>query len=79
MLKVNETRKRSLAKAAAHRAVEIGIATAIINLWGQLEPELAFGIAVASEGSCFGLYYFGERIWNKVRWGRQIMKEKNEQ
>lgn len=78
-LKVNETRRRSLLKAITHRAFEIGIATAIIHFWGKVEPELALGIAAVSEGSCFGLYYIGERIWNKVRWGRQIIKEKNEQ
>lgn len=74
--KVNETRKRSLLKAASFRAIEIAVATALIHFWGKLEVQMALKLAIVSEATCFGLYYGFERLWNRIQYGRHIIEDK---
>ena len=70
MLKVNETRRRSLLKAVSFRLIEIAASTGILSFF--VEVETAFGLAVTIECLCLGLHYIFERIWNKSQWGRCI-------
>ena len=70
-MKINETRKRSLLKAISFRVVEITASSIVLSFF--VKPYEAIGLAVLLEGLCFGLQYLGERIWNKVGYGREIL------
>lgn len=74
MPRINETRKRSLLKAVSFRVVEIAVSTGILSCFVELET--AFGLAVSIELICLFLHYICERIWNKIPYGRNIVKEK---
>ena len=70
-MKINETKKRSLLKAISFRIVEITASSLVLSHF--VTAYEAIGLAVMLEGICFGLQYLGERIWNKIQWGREIV------
>ena len=70
-MKVNETRKRSLLKAISFRVVEITASSIVLSFF--VTTYEAIGLAVLLEGLCFGLQYLGERVWNKIGYGREIV------
>ena len=70
MLRVNETKKRSLLKAVSFRLVEVAVDTLILSFF--VRPEVAFGLAAGLEGICLLLHYLFERVWNKTDYGREI-------
>ena len=72
-MRINETRKRSLLKAVSFRLLEIAIDTLILSVF--VSPKLALGLAVALECICLALHYIFERAWNRVSYGRHIIKE----
>lgn len=74
MLKVYETRKRSLLKAISFRIIEIAIDSLILSFF--VTPAIAVGLAVTIEGLCFILHFIFERIWNKINYGRHIIEDK---
>ncbi|MFA5830464.1 MAG: DUF2061 domain-containing protein [Candidatus Paceibacterota bacterium] len=65
-----EQHKRSIAKAITFRCLvmvsDFVIITAITHRY-----DVAFGIIIALNIASTALYYFHERSWNKVAWGRQ--------
>jgi uncharacterized membrane protein len=64
------TKSRSLAKAISWRA--IGTADTFLLAWLiTKEPVTAGAIASIEVITKTILYYFHERGWNKVRWGRK--------
>ena len=64
------TKSRSLAKAISWRA--IGTADTFLLAWLiTKEPVTAGAIASLEVITKTILYYFHERGWNKVRWGRK--------
>jgi len=69
-MKIHETRRRSLLKAVSFRIIEIGVDTLILSFF--VAPEIAVGLAIALELTCFGLHYGFERIFNKIEWGRVL-------
>lgn len=72
---VNETRKRSLVKAVTFRILEVVIDVFIILACMRSGfPELVVaGVgAISVEASCGIGYYFWERLWNKISWGREV-------
>jgi len=74
---VNETRKRSLAKAIFGRLIEIAIGGTIFGtiltvLGFQYAYEIGFGLNILEEGICFTVTFFTERVWNKIDWGREV-------
>jgi uncharacterized membrane protein len=71
--RVDETHARSIAKGVTGRLIEIAVDTAILVLLG-INPFESVGVAVALEGLCFATCYFNERLWNKVSWGRRVIK-----
>jgi len=73
MLRINETRKRSLLKAVSFRILEIAIDAIILSIF--VSPQLAVTLAVLLEGLCLGLHFGFERVWNKIEYGRHIIKE----
>jgi len=67
-----ETKKRSIAKSISFRLVEIGVAATVMFLIiGNL--ELAVGLVLIEEGTCFLLGYIWERIWNRIPWGKIVV------
>lgn len=70
---VIETKKRSLAKAISWRFV------AIVNSWMILMANFVtsnFLNAILMNITGFFLFYFFERIWNKINYGRYNTEEK---
>jgi uncharacterized membrane protein len=67
---IYETRKRSLLKAITFRIVEIALDTIILSFF--VTPEIALGLAVGLELTCFLLHFGFERLWNKTDYGRLI-------
>jgi len=74
MLKVYETKTRSLLKAISFRFIEIAVDTAILSFF--VTPVIAVGLAIALEGICLLLHFAFERGWNKINFGRHIIEDK---
>jgi len=70
MLKVYETKKRSLIKAVSFRVIEIAVDSLILSFF--VTPAVAISLAVAIEGLCLSVHFIFERIWNKINYGRHI-------
>ena len=67
---MNVTRSRSAVKAITWRAV--GTAdTFVISFLITKEPVIAGAIASFEIITKTVLYYFHERGWNKIKWGRE--------
>ena len=67
--KVSESPKRSIAKSISWRIV--GTIDTIIISWivtGTL--SLAFSIGLVELVTKMVLYFFHERIWNTIKWGK---------
>lgn len=71
-MKVYETRKRSLLKAISFRIIEIAIDSLILSFFVTI--PVAVGLAIAIEATCFLLHFVFERVWNKIDYGRHILK-----
>jgi len=63
------TKSRSLAKAITWRTTGT-LDTFLISLLITKKPFIAASIASVEVLTKIVLYYFHERIWNKVKWGR---------
>ena len=72
-MKINETRTRSLLKAASFRVLEITVDALLLSFF--VSVPLAVGLAVAIEGVCFGMHFLFERVWNRIDYGRGIKDE----
>lgn len=70
-MKINETRRRSLLKAVSFRVIEVTASSIVLSFF--VTTYEAIGLAVLLEGLCFGLQYLGERVWNKIGYGREIV------
>ena len=67
---MNISKKRSAFKAATWR-VTASIDTFVISLLITGKIEWATAIAGIEILTKMGLYYFHERLWNKVKWGQE--------
>lgn len=68
---MSDTKSRSLAKAISWRVT--GTADTFLISWLiTSEPLLATGIAVTEIVTKVFLYWFHERVWNRVKWGKLI-------
>ena len=67
---LNETNKRSFAKAVSWRITGT-LDTFLISWLITGEILLATGIAATEVITKVFLYYFHERMWNKVSWGKK--------
>jgi uncharacterized membrane protein len=65
------TKSRSLIKALTWRTTGT-LDTFIISLLITKKPFIAASIASVEVLTKIVLYYFHERIWNKVKWGRVV-------
>lgn len=66
---MNETNRRSIAKAVSWRITGT-IDTFIISWLITGELLLASGIAVTEVVTKVVLYWVHERVWNRVKWGK---------
>lgn len=73
---IKETRKRTVFKSITWRMV------AVINSWLILtmvqDPHSNFTKALVMNITGFLVFYLFERIWSKIKYGRIIIKEKDE-
>jgi len=67
--KLEEKLQRSLAKTVSWRVVGT-IATVIISYIITGTLALAFSIGIIELISKLVLYFFHERAWNKIKWGK---------
>jgi len=66
-----ETRKRTLAKTITFRIIAT-ITTIVLVLIFTGDYALAGTIGALDVISKLIIYYFHERVWHKVKWGRLI-------
>jgi len=73
---IKETKKRTIFKSITWRMV------AVINSWVILtmvqDPHSNFTKALVMNITGFLIFYVFERIWTKIKYGRTIIKEKDE-
>lgn len=69
-----EKHSRSLAKAISYRILSITFDLLIVFAITK-KVELTLGIVVLSNVVSIFLYYFHERVWNKFRFGRKLVKD----
>lgn len=61
--------KRSLAKAISYRLFIIGADTIVVYFFTR-HIAITAGIVAVSNLSSTIVYFFHERLWNYIRWGR---------
>lgn len=66
---MKETRKRSIAKSIVWRIICIAVSIVISYL---LTARLDVAVAIGGIYNVITmiLYYFHERVWNRVKWGK---------
>ena len=65
----NASKKRSMAKATTYRILSVSL-TFLISFAITGKLSWATAIAGAEAVTKIVLYYFHERIWSKVSWGK---------
>lgn len=70
-----EKHTRSLAKAISYRILSITFDLLIIFALTK-KVELTLGIVIISNVVSIFLYYFHERAWNKIHFGRKLTEIK---
>lgn len=68
-MKFYEHYKRSLTKAVTFRMIVLVVDFIIIVAITQ-RYEIAIGVVLLSNLSSTFLYFFHERIWNNIHWGK---------
>ncbi len=72
-----ETLRRSIFKTISYRVVILIFDFISIYLFTR-QIKIAFGFMIVSNiYTTFG-YFFHERIWNKIKWGKIIYKKTDE-
>ena len=65
---MRETKKRSLVKGISYR-LQATVATSLLVYLIIGEIDLALQIGLADSVVKLAIYFFNERLWNKVDWG----------
>lgn len=73
----HEQHSRSIAKAISYRVISICADLTIVYLITH-KIEMTIGIVVLSNSVSIVLYYLHERAWNRVHFGRRIVKERKD-
>jgi uncharacterized membrane protein len=69
-----ETLSRSVVKTISYRVIILTLDFVVIYLFtGQI--KIAFGFMVVSNLYTTIGYFFHERIWDKIKWGKLIYKK----
>ncbi len=69
-----ESHKRSIAKAITWRVIAT-LVTFIVAYWFTREVVLSMGIGFGDAIIKAFTYYFHERLWNRIGFGREKAKE----
>ena len=69
---MNETRKRSIIKSISWRIICI-VVSIIIAFILTNELDIAATIGTVYNIVTMVLYYFHERIWNRIKWGGKLV------
>ncbi len=70
---IYDTRKRSATKSITYRILIIVLDFAVLYLFtGRL--DLSIGFTIVSNIYTSVAYYFHERLWQKIEWGRKGKK-----
>jgi uncharacterized membrane protein len=69
----HDTNSRSLVKAITWRVVA-SLTTFILAFIITGELALSIGIGIADVIAKFILYFFHERVWDRISWGKQIIR-----
>ncbi|SFW44435.1 DUF2061 domain-containing protein [Cellulophaga fucicola] len=67
--KQSESPKRSIIKSISWRIVGT-IDTVLISWFVTGTLKLAFSIGIIELGTKMVLYFFHERVWNSIKWGK---------
>lgn len=67
---MDESKSRSLAKAISWRITGT-VDTFVISFFITGELALAGGIALTEVVTKVFLYWIHERVWNKIKWGKE--------
>jgi len=75
---MSESRKRSIAKSVFYRflailstvAVDLGALLILTDFTIVTSIGLSLVLTITAEGLHTVLYYFNERLWNRVSWGK---------
>lgn len=70
-----EKHSRSIAKAISYRIVSVIVDLSLVYALTR-KIELTVGIVILSNAVSIFVYYFHERAWNKVHFGRHLIKER---
>jgi len=65
-----ETQERSIVKSLIFRIIVITSDTIVIYLLTH-KVELTVGLTILTNLASMTLYYLYERVWSRIRWGRQ--------
>lgn len=66
----HEQHGRSVAKAISYRVVSIIVDLTLVFLITK-RIDLTLGVVIASNTASVFVYYFHERVWNKIHIGRK--------
>jgi len=66
----SEHNKRSITKALTFRVIATA-AELVITFLITHRYDITIGVVVVSDVTTTLLYYFHERFWNKIRWGKE--------
>ncbi|MDD2657073.1 MAG: DUF2061 domain-containing protein [Candidatus Pacebacteria bacterium] len=69
-MKPTETHRRSLTKSVSYRVLSLSVDACVAYFFTR-DVALSAGIVILVNAYSTFLYYFHERIWAHVRWGRQ--------
>ena len=71
----HEKHSRSIAKSISYRIISVAADVLLVYLLTQ-RVELTATIVILSNTISIFLYYFHERAWNQIHFGRHIIKER---
>jgi uncharacterized membrane protein len=74
MSKCHENHGRSVVKAISYRILSITVDTIVVYALTR-KIELTAGIVLITNTYSTFLYYFHERIWNKLHFKRDVLKD----
>jgi adenylylsulfate kinase len=69
-----ETLSRSLAKTVSYRLLILILDFITIYIFTK-QVKIAFGFMLVSNIYTTLAYFFHERIWDKIKWGKLILKK----
>lgn len=74
-MKFYENNKRSLMKVLTYRALSIMLDTVIVFALTR-QYDITFAVLVLTNVTSAVVYFFHERLWNNINWGRNHQSSK---